>query len=240
MKVFNYLFMMLSIFALAFIPDKENGKVKIFDNYQENDWEILFDGESMKKWRSKSGNSFPIGGWKIENGLLFLDGQGGDIITKEKFGDFELLFDFNFTEKANSGVKYFVDTLVNQKSGNIIFNGPEYQIIDDFKHPEVKNDPKGLISTASAYLLYAPQNKKLNPQGQWNSGRIVAIGNNIEHWLNRIKILDYKRGSEDFRRRKAKTKFKDDVNYGELKYGHILLTDHNDKVYFRNIKIRRL
>jgi len=204
------------------------------------EWEILFDGKNMDKWRAKSGTSFPLSGWKIEDGLLFLDGMGGDIITREKYSDFELVFDFNMTEGSNSGVKYFVDTIVNSETGNIMVNGPEYQIIDDYNYPGIRDDPDGLSSTASAYLLYAPENKKLNPFGEWNTGKIVVKGARVEHWLNGIRVVTYKRGSKDFLKRKATTKFSNDLDYGELESGHILLTDHNDRVYFRNIKIRKL
>jgi hypothetical protein len=133
---------------------------------QEGDWEVLFDGKSVDKWKGKSEDKFPEKGWKIENGQLFLDEKGGgDIITKEKYSDFELVFQFNLTEGANSGIKYFVGTIVNQETGSKMVNGPEYQIIDDYNNTHVKDDPNGLSSTASAYLLYAPKNKKLNPPG---------------------------------------------------------------------------
>jgi uncharacterized protein YaaR (DUF327 family) len=204
------------------------------------EWEILFDGQNTDKWRAKQNTAFPAQGWKVEDGLLFLDGKGGDIITKEKYADFELVFEFNFTEGANSGIKYFVDTIVNEKTGNIMVNGPEYQIIDDYNHPEIKPDPNGLSSSGSTYLLYAPKGKKLNPHGEWNTGKIIAKGNKVEHWLNNTKVVSYKRGSKDFLKRKSETKFKDDAHYGELESGHILLTDHHDKVYFRNIKVRKL
>jgi hypothetical protein len=208
---------------------------------KEGNWEVLFDGTGIEKWRGKSENGFPEKGWKIENGLLFIDQKGGgDIITKEKYDDFELVFQFNLTESANSGIKYFVDTLINRETGVVLFNGPEYQIIDDYNNSHVKNEPNGLISTASAYLLYSPRNKKLNPHGQWNSGKIIAKKGKVEHWLNGIKVLTYTRGSKDFQKKKAQTKFENDINYGELKSGHILITDHNDKVYFKDIKIRRL
>ncbi|MBN1108678.1 MAG: DUF1080 domain-containing protein [Bacteroidales bacterium] len=207
---------------------------------QTLEWEILFDGTNMDKWRSKSGITSPSDGWKIENGSLFRDGKGGDIITREKYGDFELVFDFNLTEGANSGIKYFVDTLKNAVTGNIMVNGPEYQIIDDYNHTAIKKDPNGLSSTASAYLLYPPENKKLNPHGKWNTGKIVARGTNVEHWLNGVRVLSYDRGSSDFLLKKAETKFKNDINYGEQERGHIMITDHNDVVYFRNIKIREL
>jgi hypothetical protein len=211
-----------------------------FMAFAQGEWEILFDGSNMDKWRGKTSPEFPSQGWKIEGDQLFLDGKGGDIITREKYGDFELVFEFNLTEKANSGIKYFVDEVLNEESGNTMINGPEYQIIDDFKHPEIMKDPDGLSSTASAYLLYAPENKELKPAGEWNTGKIVAKGKKVEHWLNGVKVVSYERGSEDFHQRKSETKFKNDRNYGEFKEGHILLTDHNDRVYFRNIKVRRL
>lgn len=208
---------------------------------QPEKWEVLFDGTGVDKWRGKTKSGFPEKGWKIENGLLFLaEKGGGDIITKEKYSDFELVFEFNLTEAANSGVKYFVGTIVNQETGSVMINGPEYQIIDDFNNPHVKDDPDGLSSTASAYLLYAPENKKLNPHGQWNTGKIIAKNGQVEHWLNGIRVVKYKRGSKDFLKRKAETKFKNDKNYGELESGYILLTDHGDTVYFKEIKIRRL
>lgn len=226
--------------GVAGIPGYREEKKNAPGRKKEKQWEILFDGKNMDKWRAKTNTAFPLNGWKIENGLLFLDGRGGDIITRKTYSDFELVFDFNLTEGANSGVKYFVDTIKNSVSGNIMVNGPEYQIIDDYNYPGIKEDPNGLSSTASAYLLYAPENKKLNPHGEWNTGKIVARGIKVEHWLNGVRVLSYKRGSKDFLRKKADTKFRDDLNYGELKSGHILLTDHNDRVYFRNIKIRNL
>ena len=239
----NVLILLFALFLFAFAPtdssvgQDENKSSKI----RTNDWEILFDGTGVDKWRGKTEDGFPQKGWKIENGQLFLaEKGGGDIVTKETYSDFELVFQFNLTENANSGIKYFVGTIVNQETGNKMINGPEYQIIDDYNNIDIKDDPNGLSSTASVYLLYAPENKKLLPPGQWNSGRIIAKNGRVEHWLNGVRVVKYKRGSKDFLNRKAETKFKNDINYGELESGHILLTDHNDLVYFKEIKIRRL
>jgi len=207
---------------------------------QSETYEVLFDGRSVDKWRGKQHDAFPDKGWKVADGLLFLESKGGgDIITREKYGDFELLFEFNLTEGANSGIKYFVDTLYHEKTGNMMVNGPEYQIIDDYNYPGIKEDPNGLSSTAAAYLFYPPKNKTLKPHGAWNTGKIVARGNKVTHWLNGKKVVTYTRGSKDFLEKKQGNKFKDDVRYGELEEGHILITDHGDKVYFRNIKIKR-
>jgi hypothetical protein len=208
---------------------------------KSQDWEILFDGKNTDKWRSKNSETFPSDGWIIKDGSLFLNKKGaGDIITREKFNNFELDLEFNLTYGANSGVKYFVGELKNSKTGDVVINGPEYQIIDDYNHPEVKNHQHDIAATASCYLLYTPKNVHLHPAGQWNHIRIIAKGKHVEHWLNGVKVLSYERGSADFLKRKAETKFKDYDNYGELASGYILLTDHSDKVYFRNIKIKRL
>lgn len=203
-------------------------------------WEILFDGKNTSKWRGQSSDKFPAG-WLIENGTISLDNKDADaLMTREKYSNFDLVFDFNLTPGSNSGIKYFVGELKDKRNGAITINGPEYQIIDDYNHPEVKNHIHDEGATAAAYLIYAAQNKKLNPAGQWNQGRIVARGNHIEHWLNGIKVVSYERGSKDYMDKIALTKFKDYYGYGEAKAGNILITSHADKVYFRNIKIRRL
>lgn len=205
------------------------------------DWEILFNGKNTNKWRGANSDTFPSAGWIIKDGSLFLNKKGsGDIITSETFSNFKLVLDFKLTDSANSGVKYFVGKIKNTKTGEIAIGGPEYQIIDDFNHPEVKNHKHDIAATASCYLLYAPKNKRLYPAGQWNHVEIIANGKHVEHWLNGVMVLSYERGSEDFLKRKAATKFKDYEYYGERPAGHILLTDHRDKVYFKNIKIKRV
>jgi len=206
-------------------------------------WEVLFDGKNTDKWRGLNSDTFPSHGWAIEEGTLFVENhkKGEDIITREEYSNFELVFDFKLTYAANSGIKYFVGKIKNNNTGKIEWNGPEYQIIDDYNHPEVKNHKHEKGSTAALYLIYAPKNKKLQPAGQWNYAKIIVKGNHVEHWLNGVKVVSYERGTKDFRRRMATTKFKDYDNYGELPSGHIMLTDHDgDKAYFRNIKIKRL
>lgn len=210
---------------------------------KDGKWEILFDGIGTAQWRGIHSDSFPSYAWAVEGGSLFVKNQQGgeDIITRDAYTNFDLVFDFKLTTGANSGVKYSVEYIRNNRSGDRVWNGPEYQIIDDYNHPAVKDnkDPEG--STAAFYLLYAPQNKKLLPAGQWNKGRILVKGTHVEHWLNGIKVVSYERASEDCRARMAKTKFANYDHYGELVSGHIMLTDHDgDKVEFRDIRIKRL
>ncbi|NGM63621.1 DUF1080 domain-containing protein [Sphingobacterium sp. SGG-5] len=210
---------------------------------QWGEWEHLLDGgDPNVHWRSKNSDSFPKDGWAMKDGLLLsLPGKkAGDIITREQFSDFDLVFEFNLTDSANTGVKYFVAPLLDKK-GKTTLNGPEYQLIDDINHPSVRGGKSPKTITGALYLLYAPQKSVFLPVGQWNTGRIIAYGTHVEHWLNGVKVLEYERGSEDYRRRIAGTKFKGYVTpYGEAKEGHILLQYHNDKAFFRNVKIRKV
>src|SRR5690625_7160197 len=72
-------------------------------------WRLLWDGKTTKGWRSVKNPEFPEKGWEINDGVLTVikEGGGGDIITTDKYSDFELSFEFKITEGANSGVKYF-------------------------------------------------------------------------------------------------------------------------------------
>lgn len=205
-------------------------------------WEMLFDGNNLNRWRSAAKDTLPSGGWVIENGVLsVLKGRtGGDIITRDTYGSFELTLDFKLTKAANSGIKYLVNKIQNSESKKSSFMGIEYQIIDDVGYSAVKILPRSEISTGAVYLLYPPHNKTLLPPGQWNQLRIVVKGKHGEHWLNGKKLAEYERGSKDFREKVAKTKFKDYPDYAVADEGRILIQDHGDQVSYRNIKIRRL
>ena len=210
---------------------------------EERNWEVLFDGGDPRvHWRSRDGDDFPKEGWEVKAGILVSQPgrKGTDIMTRQKYADFEFIFEFKLTDSANTGIKYFVVPLLDKK-GKTTLNGPEYQLIDDFGHPAVRGGKSPETTTGSLYLLYAPEKNVLLPTREWNAGRIIAKGKQVEHWLNGVRILSYERGGEDFRKRVAGTKFKEYVTpYGEAVAGYISLQYHNDQAFFRNIKIRKL
>ncbi len=72
-------------------------------------WKLLFDGKSLAGWRSYKTETPPTG-WRAENGELIRDGEGGDLMTAEQYGDFEMRFDWKITESGNSGVIYRIAT----------------------------------------------------------------------------------------------------------------------------------
>ena len=209
-------------------------------------WRLLWDGKTSEGWRSAKYDGFPQKGWEIKDGVFSVQpsggaesANGGDIITREKFANFELVADFKITPGANSGIKYFVDADLNKGAGSAI--GLEYQILDDLRHPDAKLGRNGDRTMASLYdLIPAAISKKPNPTGEWNTARIVSRGHHVEHWLNGQKVLEYERGSKEFRDLVAMSKYAHWGNFGELPEGPILLQDHGDAVSFRNIKIRTL
>ena len=208
-------------------------------------WTLLWDGKTTDGWRGAKRADFPPSCWEIRNDMLCVqksDGResanGGDIVTTRKYKDFELVADFEITEGANSGIKYFVDPDMNKGEGSAI--GCEFQILDDQRHPDAKLGVKGNRKLGSLYdLIPAPDNKPFRP-GQFNTARIVVKGNHVEHWLNDVKLIEYDRNNQEWNALVAYSKYRDWPNFGNSESGYILLQDHGDEVHFKNIKIREL
>jgi hypothetical protein len=216
-------------------------------NEEKNGWKMLWDGKSTLGWRGAQLDNFPDKGWEIKDGVLTVlysggeeSAAGGDIVTTELYGDFELQVDFKLTEGANSGIKYYVDTDLNKGPGSSI--GLEYQILDDERHPDAKlGSHEGSRTVASLYdLIQADANKPINPIGEWNTAHIISKDNHVEHWLNGAKVLEYERKSEAYRKLVSESKYAKWPNFGEGDRGHMLLQDHGDRVSFKNIKIKPL
>ncbi len=222
-------------------------KNKLTINEKKKGWKLLWDGETTKGWRGAQLDEFPESGWEIADGTLTVlksggaeSAAGGDIVTKDLYGDFELKADFKITEGANSGIKYYVDTDLNKGPGSSI--GLEYQILDDALHPDARlGNHEGSRTIASLYdLIKADSNKHVNPIGEWNTAHIISEDNHVEHWLNGIKVLEYERKSDDYKKIVSESKYAKWPKFGESDKGHILLQDHGDRVSFKNIKIRAI
>ncbi|MFC0319677.1 MULTISPECIES: 3-keto-disaccharide hydrolase [Olivibacter] len=214
---------------------------------RESGYKLLYDGKTTNNWVSSNKNVFPEKGWSYDQGELRVHAtegtdipRAGDIVTKELFSAFDLSFEFKLTPGANSGLKYFV--VIDDKNKDWPL-GLEYQVLDDVKHPDAKMGRDGNRTLASLYdlLTAEKQPRFLRPIGSWNNARIVVYPDNkVEHYLNGVKVLEYVRGSDEFKKMVSLSKFKDKPGFGEAKEGRILLQDHGNEVSFRSIKIREL
>ncbi len=209
-------------------------------------WRLLWDGKTTRGWRSADGAAFPAKGWETANGELAViaKGGGGDIMTDEEFGAFELQLEFKTSAGTNSGIFYYLTSPHDPVSGAPL--GLEYQILDDERHPDAKLGIDFNRTLASLYDVY-PRDKLRTNVGiapkidVWQHARIVARADgSVEHWLNGVKVLEYNRKSDDFKAHVAASKFKTTPGFGAADTGRILLQDHGDAVAYRSIKIRAL
>ena len=195
-------------------------------------WQLLFDGTTTDGWRGFRLEVAPEG-WQAIDGSLTRVDRGGDIITTEQFGDFELTLDWKVEEGGNSGVLF----RVTEEANRVWKSGPEMQVLDDERHPDGRV-PK--TSAGSNYGLHEPTESAVYPAGTWNTVRLVVQQHHVEHWLNGVKVVEYDLGTPAWEEMVAATKFDTLPFYGRVPTGHIALQDHGDWVAYRNIKIRRL
>ena len=223
------------------------------DEEKAEGWILLFDGKSFEGWRGLGREGIPEGHWAIEDGTLKKvpsenvplqeDGQplvGGDLMTVQTFDNFELSLEWKITSAGNSGIKYNVSEAMSTSAPPThAALGFEYQVLDDELHPDAQNGPN---RTAGAlYDLIAPgPMKRLQPVGEFNQARVVFQGNHGEHWLNGEKVIDYDLDTTDFRTRLEASKYQPIAGFAERRKGHIVLQDHGDDVWFKNLKIREL
>jgi hypothetical protein len=200
---------------------------------QADGWRLLFDGKTTTGWRN-FGKPTISSSWQVVDGsLVRADTAAGDIITVDKFRNFELAIDWKVAAKGNSGIFY----RASEAADTIWKSAPEMQVLDDAGH---ENGKDTLTSAGATYGLYAAPRGVVRPAGEWNNARLVVNGNHVEHWLNDVKLFEYELGSADWKARVAKAKFSEYPIFGTAAEGHIGLQDHGDRVEFRNIRIRPL
>ncbi len=196
----------------------------------EDGYKDLLAGNTLDQWQYKQVDGR---GWSIdEQGVVHLLPKGGSLTTREKFLNFEFKFEWKVTKGANSGVFY------RQAQGK----APEYQVLDDVHHV------RGKMPRNAAGELYDIMERldssSVKPHGEWNTGRIVADGQRLQHWLNGVKVVDIVVGSDDWQQRFSTSKHAKDPeklnpDFG-LQEGRIWLQDHGGEVWYRNMKIRKL
>ena len=224
------LFISFSLFSFGVLAEDIN---TLTPAEKKTGWQSLFDGKDInKQWRNIGKDNVTGKGWVVRDGVLIKQ-QGvpaGNLITRRTWTNYEFAWEWKLGRKGNNGIKY----MVLEKRGAI---GHEYQMIDD------RFWEKSQLSLTGTFYAVLPRDVKLAEPvriDKWNASRIKVDGQKVEHWLNGEKILSYTLGSERVLAGVAKSKFKRFPGFGKKVAGHILITDHKDECWFRNLKIRVL
>ena len=206
-------------------------------------WELLFDGKSLDQWKDFNGDSLTQP-WHVVDGCIQANGDGSDlsgyIVTRKQYENFILDWEWKLSRGGNSGMLYHV---VEDPCFEVPYvTGPEYQLIDE-EGWEEQNAPTKLEEWQRLgvdYAMHLPDRAamRLNPQGEWNSSRIVFDNGHVEHWLNGVKILEFEAWTDDWFARKASGKWETAPEYGLARRGVICLQDHGYPASFRNLKIK--
>ncbi len=212
---------------------------------EDDGWVTLFDGSSTEGWRAYDKDAFPTSGWSIDGDALKCTGSGegeaggsgGDIIYDKKYKDFDLTLEWKISKGGNSGIFYLAEEIPGEP---IWKSAPEYQVLDNERHPDAKLGKDGNRQAGSLYDLIPakPQNSK--PAEEWNTAEIMVYQGTVIHKMNGEVVVEYHIGTPDFEQMIANSKFKEFTEFGKYRSGYIGLQDHGNDVWYRNIKIKDL
>ena len=211
-------------------------------------WRLLFDGESFAGWKIYGADDDTIEHWEIDDGALHFTRDVStagllwnhinpftrgavDLMTVERFGDFELSIDWKISPGGNSGIFYLVPDESTRLSWDL---APEMQVLDDAGHFDGEID---MHRAGDLYDLQSLARDAARPIGEWNTARIRVEGSRIRHWLNDVPIADIDRKGEAWQKALSASKFDGTPGFAAAERGHIALQDHGDPVWFRNVKL---
>ena len=209
---------------------------------KKEDWTVLFDGSNLNSWKGYLKDT-PSDEWEIlDNTLVFTPNENrgsvrNNIITKESYTSFVLHLEWKISSGGNSGVFWAIDE--NEKYREPYETGPEIQVLDNEKHPDGK-----ILShrAGSLYDMIQALPESANPAGEWNTFDItIDYKNNLGLVvLNDVLVLEFPVKGPEWDEMVSNSKFATWSAFAKTDTGKIGLQDHDDTVYYRNIKIKRL
>ena len=190
------------------------------------DFELVFD------WRIPTGSNSGVK-YRIQDRVLLVSGKLNP--SSKRFED---TVDYEYEHRLAR--RDAIQPTDHVEDYPIAF---EYQVIDNQGHADARRGSQ--YSAGSLYSLVGPAQQMAKPIGEWNTGRIVLKGNHVEHWLNGVKVVDTDLNTPGIDESLAKRWGKNSPVYKLLttqpkKDCPIGLQNHNDEVWFRNLKIRPL
>lgn len=208
-------------------------------------WQLLFNGKDMSGWHNF--NKETVGAsWLLDDGAIMLDVvpradgwtqalDGGDLVSDKEFENYELCLEWKIAACGNSGIMFNV--VEDEKYHSPWLTGPEMQIVDNTCHPDAVHEKH---RAGDLYDLISAAPLTVRPAGEWNRVRIKLKDGQLEQWLNGHLVVQTKLFDGNWSEIIAGSKFRDMDDFGQARSGHIVLQDHGDQVWFRNIKIREL
>ncbi len=237
MKPYFSLFILSTVFIAGACSPKLN---TLTSAEQKAGWKLLFDGKTTNGWHTYGAKT--VRGWEVKDGELIALGQAGhegsanDIVTEREFENFELSLEWKISPTGNSGI-FFNVVEDPKKYATVYATGPEYQLVDDIGFPEkLENWQK----SAANYGMHPASRSVIKPVGEYNHTRLIVNKGHVEHWLNGVKVVDYKLWTPEWHALIKAGKWSDFPDYGLAKRGRIALQDHGSKIWFKNIKIKEL
>ena len=234
----------VAAFALGCGSVKNTDSMSKSSDSSNEDFVPLFDGKSLSNWHTY-GQATAGAAWKVEDGTIYLDADnkvdgkiqgGGDLVTNEEFDNFHLKLEWKISPKGNSGIIFYVheDTAQFQNTYN---TGPEMQVLDNDGHADAKIHKH---RAGDLYDLIASSSEPLKPVGEWNLAEIISKDGKLTFKLNGIETVSTTLWDENWKTMVAGSKFAGWIGFGAYKSGKIALQDHGDKVWYRNIMIKKL
>ena len=210
------------------------------EDEKKDGWQLLFDGTTMQGWHKYGGSAGS--GWKVADNTLHFDGAlktdttAQDIVTDEEFENFHLKLEWKIDTNGNSGIMFYVheDTA---RFNRPYHTGPEMQVLDNNGHPDAKISKH---RAGDLYDLISCSKETVKPALEWNQVEIKCVNGKLDFWLNGENVVTTQLWDDNWKKMVAASKFKQWSDFGTFKKGKICLQDHGDKVWYRNIKIKRL
>ena len=230
------LFAFMLLMSCKEVKKTQSDQSNILLKAAEPEWESLMDAS---KWRAYNQNILPTN-WSIADSLISCFGKagdmGGDIISTQKYANFEFSWEWKISSEGNSGVFYHVieDTIYHSPYQT----APEYQLLDDVDFPSPIEDWQ---KTGANYAMHPANDQKvLKAVGEWNSSRIIFDHGKVSHYLNGALIVSFDKFTPEWQALRGSGKWVDYPDYGKANTGFLGLQDHGSGVWFKEVKIKDL